>query len=70
MKVKTNLHPSELELIGKGLQALAKSQRNKKYPTENKAERDILLAVDSAFDDMINSFSEEVSSVLMENDDE
>lgn len=65
MKVRTNLRGEELELVGQGLQTLAKAQRKgKTLPLENKAEREIVSRTDDAFDLMIDSLEEEIKTIL------
>lgn len=66
MKVKTNLSPRELEAVGKGLTKLAKSQRERPFPTENNAERELLRRTNHAFDVMLESLQSEIADILLD----
>lgn len=63
MKVKTNLRNEELELVGKGLQVLAKAKRGKALPTENQAEKEMLRRVEATFEDMLDSLEKELKRI-------
>lgn len=65
MKVKTNLSPCELELVGAGLQALAKGQQADKIPApENKAEAGIITNLMECFDVMLDSLQDDIVDIL------
>ena len=66
MKVRTNLRPEELELVGEGLKKLAKSQTEGKdeIVLENNAEEELARKSDHLFDTMLNSLQDEVSNIL------
>ena len=67
MKVKTNLSSRELDLVGKGLQLLAKSKvKAKKYPLENPAERELLRQVEVVLSSTFDSLQESISSTLLD----
>ena len=66
MRVKTNLTAKELELAGRGLQALAKSQNvNKSYKSENPAERELLRKLDYSLDMALENMQAEISDLLL-----
>jgi hypothetical protein len=64
--IKTNLTPSELEQVGKGLVGLAKSQRAKAFPTDNQAEQELLRKIDSTLSVALDSLQEEFTRVLLD----
>jgi hypothetical protein len=66
MKVRTNLRPEELALVGEGLKKLAKSQVEGKdeIVLENNAEEELVRRSDHLFDTMLNSLQDEVSNIL------
>lgn len=66
MKIKTNLSASEIEVVGRGLIALSKSQRSKGLPAENNAEEELLRRTDASLDRMLDSIQLEISSILLE----
>lgn len=66
MKVRTNLRPEELALVGEGLKKLAKSQTEgqDEIVLENNAEQELERRSGHLFDTMLNSLQDEVSNIL------
>lgn len=61
MKVHTNLTQEELNLVAKGLQALAKQETSDgKYEPENEAEKELVTKAETAFKEMLVSLKREI----------
>ena len=69
VKVRTNLRPEELALVGEGLKRLAKSQTEgqDEIVLENNAEEELMRKVSLSFDTMLDSLQDEVSHMLRSN---
>lgn len=64
MKINTNLRPEELEVVGKGLYYIAKSQRDgHTFKAKNPAESELMNEVKEAFSSMVESLQNEVDSI-------
>lgn len=60
MKIRTNYSLEELELIGKGLTQMVKSQRNKPIVPDNVAEKEVFKVVDDSFDEMMSGIVDSI----------
>lgn len=69
MKVRTNLTPSELEKVSKGLKKLAEKQQLNEIELENPAEKELMRRVDALFDTAVNNLQAEVARILLDKED-
>lgn len=65
MRVKTNLTPSELDLVSKGLKRLADKQREESVVFENNAERELFRRSNRLFEDMLDNVQEDIAKLFL-----
>lgn len=68
MKIRTNLTPSQLDKIAKGIKKAANKQRVRPYKPENNAEKELLRRADSVFDMMLGSLQDDIADILLDKD--